>query len=131
MPAQLASVNHLQENGLPGRGPQQYINGATAALVFWCGTECQYIMVLAQPVVQPVFQYRRLATGAVPLAMNDAHTADVLVTAAGDEVHQFITGNGDGHAMHIQFGTDKQAAAPELLQFSLLNSWAGEKQGLV
>ena len=88
-------------------------------------------MVLAQPVVQPVFQYRCLATGAVPLAVNDAHTAEVLVPAAIDELHQFIAGNGDGHAMHVQFGADGQAAAPELLQFPLLNPGAGEKQGLV
>jgi len=71
-------------------------------------------MVLAQPVVQPVFQY-----------------TDVLVPAAVDEVRQLIAGDGDGHAMHIQLGTDGQAAASELLQFPLLNPGAGEKQGLV
>jgi hypothetical protein len=33
--------------------------------------------------------------------------------------------------MHIKLGTDRQAAAPELLQFPLLNAGAGEKQGLI
>ena len=85
-------------------------------------------MVLPQPVVDAVFQDRCLAVATVTLAMNDAYTANVLVPAGTYKVHQFMAGDGGSHAMHVEFGANPQLAAPELLQFALLDAGACKKQ---
>ena len=85
-------------------------------------------MMLAQPVDDAVFQYRCLPVSTVTLAMNNAHAADLLIPAGADELHQFLASDGGSHAMHVEFGAHRQLAAPQLLQFALLDARAGEQQ---
>jgi len=88
-------------------------------------------MVLTQPVVDAIFQDGCLTVATVTLAMYDAHATNLLVPACAYKVHQFMAGDGGSHAMHVEFGANFQLAAPELLQFSLLDTGACKKQRLV
>ena len=87
--------------------------------------------MLLQPVVDAVFQDGCLAVTTVALAVNDAHTANVLVPADANKVYQFMTGDGGSHAVHVELGTNSQLAAPELMQFASLNTGSSEKQRLL
>ena len=88
-------------------------------------------MMLPQPRVQAVFQDRRTAGRAITLDMNDAHTANLLLAAQGDEIDHGSARKRGRHAVHVQFGTDRQLAALQALQLPLLQSRSCKEQGLV
>ena len=110
--------------------PEQNVQGPGAAIHGAGGMKRQHVRAPAQPAADLAFEHRAPLPGAVPLTMNDSHTALAPGLAPGEELAEDHPGLGCAHAVQVDLRRHLELAKQGLSETEAETRHRPENTGL-